>query len=348
MMTTDKILIYTPFPYDINKGGPPGFIAHNLVDVKSNYFILSNHLIPKSSFLNKVKYKIFEHVFNETDSYFDKIKANRYKYLYFHDCLSFYSCRKKIKSSQIVIFQSHSPELPSEEVKSFGDNDFYELVKKAEIEAFDRADILVFPNSGAEKIYETVKRTQSETKYILSGAKSVSDIRRYPLDKEKINVLYIGRRNQVKGFDMLLNQFSKVSEFRKNINLIIVGNGEKINGTNIYDVGFSSTPNNWYNSVDYVINCNRQSYFDLSVIEALSTGVPLIMTDNFGHEYYRDKSKEIITFDSNSPEQLFEILTKEPLKKRDYETKENINLYKNELSNLIYINRLESFVKEIL
>ena len=145
--------------------------------------------------------------------------------------------------------------------------------------------------------------------------------------------MYIGRRNKIKGFDIVLETFRKVREKRKDINLIIIGNGEKIEEEGIIDIGFSKNPIGWYNSADYLINANRQSYFDLSIIEALTTGIPIIMSDNFGHSYYKGKSSLIKTFD---------------LKKRDYKKTENIELYENNLTDSCYYERFKKFAEEIM
>ena len=40
--------------------------------------------------------------------------------------------------------------------------------------------------------------------------------------------MYIGRRNKIKGFDIVIEAFRKAREKRKDINLVIIGNGEKI------------------------------------------------------------------------------------------------------------------------
>ena len=158
--------------------------------------------------------------------------------------------------------------------------------------------------------------------------------------------MYIGRRNKIKGFDIVLETFRKAREKRKDINLVIIGNGEKINEEGITDIGFSKNPIGWYNSADYLINANRQSYFDLSVIEALTTGIPIIMADNFGHGYYKGKSSLIKTFDVNSPDELYKILTGN-LEKRDYKKRENIELYEKNLTDGCYYERFKKFVREI-
>lgn len=47
---------------------------------------------------------------------------------------------------------------------------------------------------------------------------------------------------------------------------------------------------------------------NLSIIEALSTGVPIIMSNNYGHKYYENKNPLIHTYDALNPNELKKIL----------------------------------------
>ena len=95
-MITDKVLIFAPHPYNINNGGPSGFIAHNLVDKPRDYFVLSEELFSKqkdketlwSKLIFKIKKKFYSIIKKKNkfiySDYFIKINAKNYKYIYFH------------------------------------------------------------------------------------------------------------------------------------------------------------------------------------------------------------------------------------------------------------------------
>lgn len=361
-MITDKVLIFAPHPYNINNGGPSGFIAHNLVDKPRDYFVLSEELFSKqkdkeklwSKLIFKIKKKFYSIIKKKNkfiySNYFIKINAKNYKYIYFHECLFFEYCKELISDEQIVILQSHSPQFPSIEfIEAFpNDKEGFLTRKAAEKNAFKRANFIVFPNEECIPIYKDLLPVDSDIHYILSGAKSnYNKTEKYNLEHNKINLLYLGRRNEIKGFDLILESFRKAREKNKNLQLYIVGKGEKIVEDGIIDVGFSKDPISWYNSVDYVINANRQSYFDLSIIEALSTGVPIIMANNFGHSYFNNKSPLIFTFNVNNQDELIEILANK-LSKRDYSRLENRLLYEKELSDIRYYDRFVDFIKSII
>lgn len=363
-MIDDKILIFFPRMANINAGGPAGFLAHNLQDKPREVFILAEDLFVPYNFMNKLFYRVRRFMdrletktgnhkeFFKIRDYFYRIKASKYKYIFFHEDVDFYCVQDLINEQQVVIFQPHCPQLHSEEYADYAPNDIekIEMIKHAERAVFERANIVVLPNEGCKSIYQSLYTSQNIFYYLLSGAKSsYNDSQQrvvLPTSRETINLMYIGRRNNIKGFDIVLDAFRKARKIKNNLHLFIVGSGEKIEEEGITDIGFSSQPLSWYHSVDYLLNANRQSYFDLSIIEALSTGVPVIMSHNFGHEYYYQKSSLIQTYDVQQKDALYNILIGD-LKKRDYNNQENTLLYLNELTDEHYYDRFKKFYENV-
>ncbi len=360
-MIKDKILIFHSFTPNINIGGPTGFFAHNLIGSKGKNYILSSQLQKRNKFIDKVSKKIKLLINNNSNNYFknelERIsnvylthRCSDFKIIFFHTCFELYACRHFLKKNQIIILQSHSPELPSEELKWISKNEG-EILFMKEIEkfSFDRAQYIVFPNEGCVPIYNSVLKAEHKLEFLLSGSKRNETAFEYPLDKSKINILYIGRRNTIKGFDIILDNFKKVYELRKDIRLIVVGSGDSFEQEGVVDVGFSSTPLTWFNSVDYVINSNRQSYFDLSILEVLSIGTPIIMASNFGHAFFKGKSMGILTFEDEG-KGLFDILIqleKDEIKKAQM-IRENLKLYSDLFTDAHYQERLEEMSKRII
>lgn len=354
MMKADKILIFTPYLINKNMGGPSGFLAHNLLDKPRDLFCFINDLFPlkfqqRFSFERIIRKLTEIEKLNDVEKTFSSIDASTYKYIYFHDCLTLFRCIKLINKNQIVILQSHSPELPSEEfLAEKNDFEMYNYVRKAEVASFNRADILVFPTKGASEIYQSLITDYSKVKYLLSGASREINLTQYPVDSTKINFLFIGRRNTIKGFDFLMKIFSN-KKLRKDCNLILLGKKYKNFECpqHIYDVGYSSQPMNWANSVDYIINTNKQSYFDLSIIESLSIGARILMTNNFGHSYFQNISNDILTFEYGNVEFVVDLINSLVKTNQNQKSISNINLFENELSDWCYYNRLKIFIDEI-
>lgn len=351
-MITDKILIFFPNKIDINTGGPSGFLAHNLLDKPREFFVLLTDLVNPNRIRHILSQNIGKKIkgnnYNYIEFLYKASGAKNYKYLFFHDCLSFERCKHLISSNQVVILQSHSPELPSEEAVAHGcTQSEIDLLKNAEKNSFERADYVIFPDPGCLGLYEELNLDQSKVRYILSGCKDYKDLRDYPLDKEKINLLYIGRRNQIKGFDIVLDSFIEAAKQRDDIQLIIAGGGNQVHEKNVFDIGFINNPQQWYHNTDYVINANRKSYFDLSVLETLSAGGRLIMADNFGHQYFTDKTEDIICFDSSEPSSLVKILASNVVKKQPKSSIANRQLFENQFTDQKYYERFVDFFKSI-
>lgn len=372
----DKVLIFNNYTLNYNDGGPSGFIAQNLLDHSSKYYELnSSGIISYTSLKRQIFNKISTYISNRTkkefkaaglnytdefqwwcfnaQKIFKHIQGNKYKYIYFHDVWQLKSCLPLIHPSQVIILQSHCPELPLDEIASqskFTQLDI-EWCKAAERDAFNRADILIFPNYDSTKIYNSLISPKSTIYYLISGAKEVQDLRKYPIN-DKIQLVYIGRRNKIKGFDIILEAFQNAYQVRKDINLILIGKGEKIEINGVYDIGFSTTPHHWIYNCDYVLNCNRQSYLDLSVLETLSIGTPLIISTNFGHKEFAEETSEgIIDIGEPTVDNLTNALLSPYLIKKETNTqavKENKLLFKRKYSDCIYRKNLDELLQKII
>jgi glycosyltransferase involved in cell wall biosynthesis len=345
----DKILIFFNREININSGGPSGFLAHNYADKPRNTFVLSSDLFDRNRFRYVCRRLFFNWPSNEDEFIYNEIGARNFKFIYFHDCYTFERVKGLIPPGQIVILQSHSPELPSKEQESLNSpKELIEFTRSAEINSFRRANIVVFPNPDCLPLYDSLIFDRSKVRYLLSGCKSFQTNSKFPLDPNKINILYIGRRNYIKGFDYLMKSFSRVMNVRADINLLIVGNGDFVDGNNIFDIGFSSTPYNWVRNVDYVINANRQSYFDLSVLESLSCGAKLILASNFGHKYFDGVSEDILCFNVNDEDSLFNLLISNDIRKSEGYSKANLDLYNSKFTDNHYMERFIAFHQELI
>lgn len=352
-MIKDKVLIFCDYPIKENEGGPIGYfnkciyqnipdnvvLLKTLLDNAKHVPIKKKIQFRKNNALKRLKIQKYFDI--SLDNKFVKINGSSYKFLYFHSIYDLADVLHLIKENQIIILQSHSPELPSIERKNNGLKDFEEVAYQ-ERKAFERADYLVFPNENCLPIYKELITEKNKIKYLTTGIKPLKNLIVFPLDNTKINILYIGRRNEVKGFNFLIENFRNAVKVRSDLRLFIAGNGEKVIGDNIYDIRNTETPFDWINSTDFVVSLNKTSYFDLNVIETICIGTPLIMTTTEGHEYFKNQKGIISVNYDNFLETLIDpkIIYKsfkaenETHLKKMYETSLSNNAFKNNLEKL--------------
>ncbi|MFC2109199.1 glycosyltransferase [Bacteroidota bacterium] len=353
----DKILVFSNYKMQKNSGGPSGYLYKCILEnTPTNVVLLHDELKKnKNKVRNKIKNKInyWCSLFynNNRNNHVIKFIASNckdYKYLYFHDVFTLSSVLHLIKKNQIVVLQSHSPELPSKEIYN-ANNDVEQLKINQSIEkkSFGRADVLIFPNKNCESIYRDVIKKNHCIKYLITGIKKINSKVHYPLESNYINLLYIGRRNDIKGFNTLIEVFKKAAQQRKDLRLFIAGGGKEVDEEYIFDLGTVSTAYDWINSVDFVFSLNKQSYFDLNVIETICLGTPLIMSTTEGHEFFKNR-KGIIDV---SKQDLLEVLLDKELVSKKFKKENKIalkNFYSQYFTSDTFRNNLENICDEIM
>jgi len=315
-MQHEPCLMFNNYALRPTDGGPSGFLAQNLLGHESPYYRLGKaHGEPPSSLLRQLRHgylgynrvQMLKKLGLTSESHwawwllcarhtFKQEDASKFPFVWFHDVWTAAACLDLLLPNQKVILQSHCPELPSEEAACLNIKSVdVEWTRLAQQRAFHRADFVVFPTAGASSIYKSLLKDDAKLKYLLSGCQALKQCCQLPFDQQYVYYLYLGRRNAVKGFDIIVDAFKQAHQQDSSLRLIVVGGGEMVEHPGIIDIGRSEDPSMWVSNCDYFINANRQSYFDLSVMEALSLGTPLIMASTSGHQFYAELSSPGIT-----------------------------------------------------
>ncbi len=231
-----------------------------------------------------------------------------YDIVHFHSSLDMWLNQNKIKKSKAtIVLTSHSP---SVWYKEFIDNFNIRskcikgLAEKIDQYAFERANYIVFPCREAEEpyynnweYYTKFKLTNEyKYKYLLSGIKKCNykierkDIReKYGIPKAAKVLCYVGRHNKYKGYDLLKKAFDeKLKE--KGYYVIVAGKEEPMKGIEDekwIEVGWTDDPYSIVNSADLFILPNRETYFDLVVLEVLSLGKCILMSETGGNNFFK-------------------------------------------------------------
>ena len=196
---------------------------------------------------------------------------------------------------------------------------FYETI---DLQAFEQADYLVFPCEEALEGYlkwapfENIISTK-KVAYVLSGVESMSfkltpdEVReKYSIPRNAFIVSYVGRHDSFKGYDILQQAAEWVWKKNKNIWFLIGGKEWPIKGLhndNWIEVGWTDDPGSLINASDVFVLPNRETFFDLILLEVLSLGKPVLASRTGGNKYVARQSEGVILFDLH-PEDLGEKL----------------------------------------
>ena len=365
-MASKPFLIFNNYSLQTTDGGPSGFLAQNIGETTGVHYELNKYhewrdpgrrnvwqyltrsrkrTLRKMGQCSPVPY--FSSVALSAWYTFVRERARDYQWIWFHDVWTMKACLDLLKPGQKTILQSHCPELPSQEVGAVA----HDWTVVAERDAFARADVYVFPNEHAAKIYDSLFRPSAKLEYVLSACQEARPRYVIPLDPRYVYYLFIGRRIAIKGFDLVLDAFKAAYAIDNSLRLLVVGKGEPLEIPGVLDIGYSDQPANWFAVCDYLVSANRQSYFDLSVMEALSLGTPLIITCTNGHKFFGEiETPGVIALPNADVESLTNAIL-ENRKKRFPENPAspgNKALYNAHFSSNVYRNRIENLMEKLL
>ena len=109
-------------------------------------------------------------------------------------------------------------------------------------------------------------------------------------DSNKIKLISVGRLSEEKGYDRLLRVFNKLNNEGFNLELTLVGSGEKYNELNNYInknelennvslLGYKENPYKYVKSSDLFVCSSLSEGFSLVIGEAMAIGIPVVSVD---------------------------------------------------------------------
>jgi glycosyltransferase involved in cell wall biosynthesis len=239
------------------------------------------------------------------------IDFNDYDIIHFHSTMDMYERREELKDCRKkIILTSHSPKPLSMEIidllkdKNVKDIEKYEKLIEIDRYAFNRADYIIFPCKEAEEPYynqwneyEKIHiQNEKKYRYLLSGIKACSattnkeEIRKkYNIPADAFLVSYVGRHNEVKGYDTLKEIGKMTLERNKSIYFIIAGSEGpiyRLENERWIEVGWTNDPHSIISASDLFILPNKETYFDLVLLEVLSLGIPVLISHTGGNKHF--------------------------------------------------------------
>lgn len=293
------------------------------------------------------------------------VDINKYDIIHFHSTISLYKCKDSLKNYKgKVILTSHSPKpMFLEKYEDTGLFKFEKIIyKKKYLEgyskidefAFDRADYIIFPCKEAEEPYynnweryKDIKiRNKDKYRYLLTGIeKKKATIKKeeyrkiYNIPQDAFVISYVGRHNETKGYNILKDIASEILK-NKNNYFLIGGKEEPLKGIKSdrwIEVGWTKDPQSLIQASDVFILPNKETYFDLIMLEVLSLGKIVIASNTGGNKYFKKIKEDGILLYDDINELITQINKVKKMSKYEQEILSNKN---NDLFN-------KKFTKEI-
>lgn len=314
-------------------------------------------LIIPNFFIEKIKFFLFRKFLIR-----NKDLINSSQIIHFHTTKDMYYFSKIFNLRDfIVVLTSHSPEPTYMEIfdvfKSRGYSSKYcirqqNIQRAIDIFSFRNSNYLVYPCQGAVNPYKSFFEEfnieyKNKLKYVLTASKplipkvTIDEYKKkYSIPMNKKIVCYVGRKNSIKGFDIFCNIAIKMLN-NDDYFFVSAGIGE-ISAPfqkNFFDIGWTDDPASLINISDVVIVPNRDTYFDLGIIQTLSLNKPIITTDTGGNSWFKDKDINLFFASSTDINDFIRILESNIL---FIENKKNYEIYNNYFMNndfaLNYLN----------
>jgi glycosyltransferase involved in cell wall biosynthesis len=328
--------------FEENKLRPSGGPAGYLYNLREGLRLLDNHeivFLPGSNTVfdkEKAKERMpkrlvelrralrFMRMHKETD--IPLVDLNQYDTVHFHRTDDLYRCRKALESFQgKVILTSHTPCVRFQELIDMlnpKDAKFFarqlKNLEKIDEYAFQRADYVMFPCEEAEEpyyhtwqIYGKIRQAE-KYRYLPTGIKpckarvSFEDVRKkYGIPQDAFVVCYVGRHNEIKGYDLVKKVAEELLVQNSNIYFIIAGREEPMSGLRHkrwIEVGWTNDPHSIISAADVFLLPNRETYFDLIMLEVLSLGQIIIASRTGGNKYFEKYGSDGIKLYTDSDE----------------------------------------------
>lgn len=302
------------------------------------------------------------------------VDFSTYDIIHFHNTRDLYEERNHLKDFKgIVLLQSHSPQPLSDELY----NSVPGLVKalipslKKKLRgmdeyAFRRADYILFPCSYAEEPYynnwpeykEIHDSKVGSYRYILTGIPQVHakrqrlEVRNELRIKDSDFVIsYVGRHNIVKGYD-LLKQIAHAFLSKHSDAYVVTAGKEypikRLDHERWIEIGWTNDAHSYISSSDVFILPNRETYFDIVMLEVLSLGKIVVASRTGGNKFFEDmKCPGIFLYDSiDECISLLDLIKKMSLEEREYLQNSNKSFFQDNLTvEAMYDSYMEMIAK---
>lgn len=298
--------------------------------------------------------------------------VEQYSAIHFHSTIALYNSRDILENyNGLILLTSHTPKAPHKEIMEdilqIKDRCMEEKLAQIDRYAFNRADIIVFPCEEAEEPYYNTweeygkikEKNKEKYRYILTGCsmrrgrEGGEEVkRRLDISNENFIVVFIGRHNEVKGYHILQSIAKALWRKKENVIFLIAGKESPLKGLKDkrwIEYGWSDDSMSIIETADLFILPNLQTYFDLILLEVLSAGKPVLLSDTGGNRFFKKLNAKGILFYENCNSAVEQIVTFSRLNKgyRKQLGKENQKLWKLYFSEKVFAQSYLNLLADI-
>lgn len=324
---------------------------------KNNNTLNINHFI-KTILYNEINYNSININFNEFD------------FIHFHttyELTKYSSLLEEKKFNGKIILTTHTPKPTYMEIIEDWNNleidkipvKILDQLKGIDLFAFNKADILLFPDKSALEPYKKWDcfrdiEAKSNFKFIPTGINPISIreekdsiLKKYNIPNESFIISYVGRHNKTKGFDLLKVFGKMILEKYPNIYFLIAGKENPIKGISHkrwIEVGWTNDPFSIINACDVFVLPNRETYFDLILLEVMYLDKPVLLSDTGGNKFFKNKDLDLYFFEASDLESMINVFENKIYNKNFY-NKKNKNYIVNNLLISNYVDKYFDLLK---
>lgn len=303
------------------------------------------------------------------------VSLDRYDIVHFHNPLDMYMIRDSLSDYKgKLLLTSHSPVLSSDELIDTASEfekkyliRIYKQLKKVDIYAFERADHIIFPCQEAEEPYyhswdyykEFKEKNRKKYKYLLTGieqCKANTDRRKireiYGIPDEAFVISYVGRHNVIKGYDNLKEICRRILSDYKKVYVLVAGKEGPLYGLQDerwIEVGWTNDPHSIIAASDVFLLPNKETYFDLILLEVISLGKIVIASSTGGNKYFEQiKEKGIFLYETEAEAAacIEKVIAMNDYEKRNLE-QANLSLYLERFTCEVFTKKYLQILQEI-
>jgi glycosyltransferase involved in cell wall biosynthesis len=307
------------------------------------------------------------------DSNIEKYQINidftNYDYIYFHttyELTKYYKFLKKENFNGKIILTTHTPKPTFVEIVE----DWYNLkinkipisilrkIEEIDYFAMTHADILLYPDRYALEPYKKWNKfneieTKCKFKFIPTGinpiiVKKEKDLilKKYNIPPDSFIISYIGRHNKTKGYDLLKEFGEKIIQKYSNIYFLIAGKEFSLKGLNNdrwIEIGWTDDPFSIINACDLFVLPNKDTFFDLILLEVMYLDKPILLSDTGGNKFFKDKDLDLYYFQVSDLQSMINVFEKS-IYNKCFNNKVNKDFI---VKNLLISNYVKKFIKFI-